>query len=136
MEHVTKAVVREAGSSKFYNAVETVGHSFVMDEPEFMSGTDLGPAPFGLVASALGACTNMTLRTYADMKKLPLDEVDTEVTHIPSKDSHHFQRIIKLTGNLIEEQRQRLLEIANKCPVHKLLVSGASVSSELSGEAA
>jgi putative redox protein len=136
MEHVTKAVVREAGSSKFYNAVETEGHSFVMDEPEFMSGTDLGPAPFGLVASALGACTNMTLRTYADMKKLPLDEVDTEVTHIPSKDGHHFQRIIKLTGNLTEEQRQRLLEIANKCPVHKLLVSGASVSSELSGEAA
>jgi putative redox protein len=136
MEHVTKAVVREAGSSKFYNAVETEGHSFVMDEPELMEGTDLGPAPFGLVASALGACTNMTLRMYADMKKLPLDEVDTEVTHTPSKDGHHFQRVIKFTGNLTEEQCQRLLEIANKCPVHRLLVSGASVSSELSGEAA
>jgi putative redox protein len=136
MEHVTKAVVREAGSSKFYNAVETEGHSFVMDEPELMGGTDLGPAPFGLVASALGACTNMTLRMYADMKKLPLDEVDNEVTHTPSKYGHHFQRMIKLTGNLTEEQRQRLLEIANKCPVHKLLVSGASVSSELSGEPA
>jgi uncharacterized OsmC-like protein len=104
MEHVTRAVVREAGSSKLYNAVEIEGHSFVMDEPAFMGGTDLGPAPFGLVASALGACTNMTLRMYAGMKKLPLDEVNTE--------------------------------IANKSPVHKLLVSGASVSSELSGEAA
>ena len=136
MEHVTKAVVREAGSSKFYNAVETEGHSFVMDEPELMGGTDLGPTPFGLVASVLGACTNMTLRMNAGMKKLPLDELDTEITHTPSKDGHHFQRIIKLTGNLTEEQRQRLLEIANKCSVHKLLVSGASVSSELSGEAA
>ena len=136
MEHVTKAVVREAGSSKFYNAVETEGHSFVMDEHEFMGGTDLGTAPFGFVASALGACTNMTLRMHADMKKLPLDEVDTEVTNTPSKDGHHFQRIIKLTGNLTEEQCQRLLEIANNCPVQKLLVSGASVSSELSGEAA
>jgi putative redox protein len=136
MEHVTRSVIREAGSSKFCNAVETEGHSFVMDEPEFMGGTDLGPAPFGLVASALGACTNMTLRMYAGMKKLPLDEVDTEITHTPSKDGHHFQRIIKLTGNLTEEQRQRLLEIANKCPVHKLLVSGGSVWSELSGEAA
>jgi putative redox protein len=136
MEHVTRAVVREAGSSKLYNAVEIEGHSFVMDEPAFMGGTDLGPAPFGLVASALGACTNMTLRMYAGMKKLPLDEVNTEITHTPSKDGHHFQRIIKLTGNLTEEQRQRLLEIANKSPVHKLLVSGASVSSELSGEAA
>ena len=132
MKHVTKAVVSEAGASKLYNAVETAGHSFVMDEPEFMGGTDLGPAPFGLVASVLGAYTNMTLRMYTDMKKLPLHEVDTEIMHTPSKDGHHFQRSINLT----EEQRKRLLDIANKCPVHKVLISGASVSSALSGEAA
>jgi putative redox protein len=136
MKHVTKAVVSEAGASKLYNAVETAGHSFVMDEPEFMGGTDLGPAPFGLVTSVLGACANMTLRMYTDMKKLPLDEVDTEIMHTPSKDGHHFQRSIKLTGNLTEEQRKRLLDIANKCPVHKVLISDASVSSALSGEAA
>jgi putative redox protein len=135
MEHVTKASVRETRSSKFDNVVETEGHSFVMDEPEWMGGTDRGPTPFSLVASALGACTNMTLRMYADMKKLPLDQVDTEVTHTPSSDGHHFQRMIKLTGNLSEEHRERLLAIANKCPVHKLLVSGATVSSELSGDA-
>ena len=132
MKHVTKAVVSEAGASKLYNAVETAGHSFVMDEPEFMGGTDLGPAPFGLVASVLGAYTNMTLRMYTDMKKLPLHEVDTEIMHTPSKDGHHFQRSINLT----EEQRKRLLDIANKCPVHKVLISDASVSSVLSGEAA
>lgn len=136
MEQVTKAIVRQAGSSKFCNAIETEGHSFLMDEPEFMGGTDLGPALSCLVASELGACTNMTLRMYADMKKLPLDEVDTEITHTPSKDSHHLQRSIKLTGNLTEEQRQRLLDIANKYPVHKVLISGAAVSSALSGEAA
>ena len=123
-------------SSKFYNAVETEGHSFVMDEHEFMGGTDLGPAPSGLVASELGACTNMMLRMYADMKKLPLDELDTEITHTPSKDSHHLQRSIKLTGNLTEEQRQRMLDIANKYPVHKVLISSTAISSALSGEAA
>ena len=136
MQHVTKAVVHEAGSSKFDSAGETEGHSFVIDESEFMEGTDLGPTHFGVVASTLGAFTNMSLRMYADMKKFPFDEVYTEVTHTPSKDGYHFQRIITLTGNLTEEQRQRLLDIENKCPVHKPLVSGATVSSELSGEAA
>jgi putative redox protein len=136
MGHISTAVVREAGTSTFYNAVETEGHTFVMDEPESMGGTNIGPAPFSLIAAALGACTNMTLRMYADLKQLPLDEVDTEVTHSPSAEGHHFQRIITLTGVLTDTQKQRLLEIANKCPVHQLLVSGAAVTSELSGEVA
>ena len=131
MDHVTKASVREAGTDKFYNAVETEGHSFVMDEPVFMGGTDQGPNPFALVASALGACTNMTLRMYADMKQLSLDEVDTDVTHTPSKDGHQFERVITLNGQLTATERARLLEIANKCPVHKLLVSGVTVNSRL-----
>jgi len=136
MGHISTAVVREAGTSTFYNAVETEGHAFVMDEPESMGGTNIGPAPFSLIAAALGACTNMTLRMYADLKQLPLDEVDTEVTHSPLAEGHHFQRIITLTGALTDTQKQRLLEIANKCPVHQLLVSGAAVTSQLSGEVA
>jgi Predicted redox protein, regulator of disulfide bond formation len=96
-----------------------------------MGGTDQGPNPFALVASALGACTNMTLRMYADMKQLNLDEVDTDVTHTPSKEGHQFERVITLNGQLTAPERARLLEIANKCPVHKLLVSGATVNSRL-----
>lgn len=131
MEHVTKASVREAGLDKFYNAVATDGHAFVMDEPVSLGGTDQGPNPFALLASALGACTNMTLRMYADRKQLNLDEVDTEVTHTASKEGHQFERVITLYGQLTAAERARCLEIANKCPVHQLLVSGAQVSSRL-----
>ena len=136
MGHISTAVVREAGTSTFYNAVETEGHAFVMDEPESMGGTNIGPTPFSLIAAALGGCTNMTLRMYADLKQLPLDEVDTEVTHSPLAEGHHFQRIITLTGALTDTQKQRLLDIANKCPVHQLLVSVAAVASQLPGEVA
>ena len=135
MEHITQASVVEAGTSRFFNSVDTDGHQFVMDEPEVMGGTDLGPSPFALVAAALGACTNMTLRMYADMKKLPLDQVETEVVHTPGKDGHHFKRIIKIQGNLSSEDRERLLVIANKCPIHKLLEHQAVVDSELAEEA-
>lgn len=135
MQHITQASVVEAGTSRFFNSVDTDGHQFVMDEPESMGGTDLGPSPFALVAAALGACTNMTLRMYADMKKMALDQVETEVVHTPGQDGHHFKRTIKIQGNLSPEERERLLVIANKCPVHKLLEQQAIVDSELAKEA-
>lgn len=136
MEHISTACVTEAGTSRFYNAVRTEGHEFVMDEPEVMGGTDIGPSPFALVVAALGACTNMTLRMYADMKKWPLDQVQTEVIHTPSKSGHHFSRVVSIEGALDAEQRARLLEIANKCPVHKLLEGQAQVDTRLAEGAA
>ena len=136
MGHISTAAVRKARTSKFYNAVETEGHAFVMDESESMGGTNIGPAPFSLIAAALGACTNMTFRIYADLKQLPLDEVDTEVAHSPPTEGNYFQRIITLTGALTETQKQRLLEIGDKWPVRRLLLSGAAVTSHLSGEIA
>jgi putative redox protein len=135
MQHITQASVVEAGTSRFFNSVDTDGHQLVMDEPESMGGTDLGPSPFALVAAALGACTNMTLRMYADMKNMALDQVETEVVHTPGQDGHHFKRTIKIQGNLSPEERERLLVIANKCPVHKLLEQQAVVDSELAKEA-
>ncbi len=135
MEHQTKGLITEAGTDRFYNAVSVDGHDFAMDEPIEMGGTDQGPSPFAMVVAALGACTNMTLRMYADMKQWPLDQVQTEVVHTPSKEGHHFTRAITLEGTLDASQRARLLEIANKCPVHKLLEGQATVESVLAEEA-
>ena len=139
MEHVTNAIVREAGSSKFYNAVEKKGHSFLMDEPELIGEEQLDPALLdpltSALALALGPGTKLTLQMYTDMKKLPLDTVNTEVTQTPSKERYHFQRVINLTGNLTSEQRQHLLEVKNKCPLHKPHATVTAVSSAVSGEA-
>lgn len=135
MEHVIQASVVEAGTSKFFNSVDTEGHQFVMDEPEAMGGTDLGPSPFALVTSALGACTNITLRMYADMKGMAVDQLETVVIHTPSKTGHHFQRTITIQGNLTSDERARLLVIANKCPVHRLLEGEAIVETLLAEEA-
>ena len=135
MAHVTNAIVREAGSSKFYNAVEKKGHSFFVDEPELIGEEQLEPALLDPLTSALGSGTKLTLQMYTDMKKLPLDTVNTEVTQTPSKERYHFQRVINLTGNLTSEQRERLLEIKNKCPLHKPRATGTAMSSAVSGEA-
>ena len=137
MEHVANAIIREAGSSKFYNAVEKRGRSFLMDEPELIGEEQLEPALLDPLTSALalGSGTKLTLQMYTGMTKLPLDIVNTEVTHTPLKGRYHLSRVINLTGNLTSEQRQRLLEVKNKCPVHKLRVTGTAMSSAVSGEA-
>ena len=135
MEHVTNTIVREAGSSKFCNAVENKGHSFLMDEPELIGEEQLEPALIDPLTSALSSGTKLTLQMYTGMTKPPLDIVNTEVTHKPSKERYHFQRVINLTGNLTSEQRQRLLEIKSKYPLHKPHATGTAVSSAVSGEA-
>jgi len=77
--------------------------------------------PFELVAAALGACTNMTLRLYADRKGYALTGVNVELTQSVSGTDRLMERVITLTGELDDDARQRLLEIANKCPVHRAL---------------
>ena len=86
MEHVANAIIREAGSSKFYNGVEKKGHSFLMDERELIGAKQLEPALLDPLTSALalGSGTKLTLQMHRDMKKLPLDTVNTEVTQTPS----------------------------------------------------
>ena len=103
------------------------------DEPVDQGGTGLGPTPYGLLCAALGACTSMTLRLYARSKGWPLDEVKVVVRHrkIYARDCaecetregriDEIEREITLIGELDEAQRKRLLEIADKCPVHRTL---------------
>jgi uncharacterized OsmC-like protein len=126
-------VVRSRGA--FRNEVEAGVHRWVLDEPASAGGTDEGPTPYDMLASALGGCTSMTLAFYARRENLPLEGVDVTVTHDrqSAKDCvdcttqmgfiHRFHVAIQLHGPLTDEQRQHLLEVAGRCPVKKTLSS-------------
>ncbi|EJL34765.1 putative redox protein, regulator of disulfide bond formation [Caulobacter sp. AP07] len=103
---------------------------FAGDLPPAQGGLDLGPTPHDLVAAGLAACTTQTLRLYAKRKAWPLGAVHVEVTwrRDPSAQPVDvFDRVLRLEGDLDEEQRQRLFEIAELCPVHKMLTAGSTV---------
>lgn len=121
--------VRDTGRGKFQVEVRASGTRFLADEPAEAGGLGSGPTPYDLLAAALGACTAMTLRLYADRKAWPLETVTVRVLHhrdgLETKD--RFAREIVLTGELSADQRHRLLEIANRCPVHQTLERGADV---------
>ena len=118
-------VVAENGKGRYQQAVAAGQHQLLADEPENLGGADSGPAPFDLVMSGLGACTSITLRMYAERKGLALERVSVALSHdkvdIDGTSRDRISRQITLEGDLNDEQRRRLLEIANKCPVHRLL---------------
>lgn len=128
-------VVQETRKSKF-NQIITVGsHRLVADEPVAAGGEDAGPGPYDFLLGGLGACTSMTMRLYADRKSLPLDRVTVTLKHskIYAKDCaecetrdgmlDQIERDIAMDGALDAEQRKKLMEIADKCPVHRTLTS-------------
>ena len=118
-------------------------HSLIADEPVVAGGTDAGPGPYEFLLAALGACTSMTVQMYARMKSWPLDKVEVSLRHdrIHAADCQECEtkeggitridRYISLTGDLTSEQRQRLLEIAQRCPVHKTLTAEISIKDYL-----
>ncbi|MCE7053247.1 alpha/beta fold hydrolase [Algoriphagus sp. AGSA1] len=124
--------VRLSGE-KYTTEVMTPNHHLIADEPLDVGGADLGPNPYDLLMASLGSCTAMTLKMYAERKKWPLEQVSVFLNHekVHLSDSAHpedksakvsqFTRIIEIEGDLDAEQRQRLLEISNKCPVHRTL---------------
>lgn len=127
-------IVEETRAGKFQVAVRAPGATFFADEPVAAGGMGTGPSPYDLVSAGLGACTAMTLRMYADLKALPLARVKVAVGHVKVKGrtpSDVFSRRISLEGALTPEQTARLLEIADKCPVHRSLEGGAAVETEL-----
>ena len=100
------------------------------DEPVAVGGLASGPTPYDLVAAGLGACTVMTLRLYAERKGLPLERASVEVRHARVANqtpADVFERVLTLEGTLDPDQRARMLEIADKCPVHRTLEGGATV---------
>lgn len=132
-EGVTR--VSEADPNGFLQDVHMGQHHLKADEPVGFGGTDLGPSPYQFLAAALGTCTAMTIRMYARRKAWPLDRVDVDVSHEKQHATDcndcdkidEFTRIITLTGALDQDQRSRLLEIADKCPVHKTLEAEATI---------
>ena len=126
--------VTETGEGAFQVEVIAGGVRFLADEPPEVGGLGSGPTPYDLLAAGLGACTAMTLRLYARGKQLPLDKVTVTVGHSRRSDvepADLFTRRLHLEGALSEEQRQRLAEIAARCPVHRTLERGAAVETEL-----
>jgi putative redox protein len=125
---------------KFLRGMYSNGHFLRADEPLRYGGKDLGPSPYDLLLMSLGACTSMTLRMYANRKKLPLEDVIIRLVHerVHAEDCvdceskvERITRRISLVGELNEEQRSRLLEIADKCPVHRSLENEPKIVTEL-----
>lgn len=135
--------VSETGNGKFQNLVHTGNHSFLADEPEPVGGLDAGPSPYDLLASALGTCTAMTLRMYAGFKKLDVGKITVDVSHhkIHAKDCEEcadetregggkidiFDRTIRVEGLEDPDLQSKLVEIADKCPVHRTIEKGGVV---------
>jgi uncharacterized OsmC-like protein/pimeloyl-ACP methyl ester carboxylesterase len=123
-------LVQETGVGKLQVEVRAGTTRFLADEPVALGGLGSGPAPHDLLCAALGACTAMTLRLYADRKQWPLARVRVTVSHSKDKDrkpADLFTRSILLDGALDPEQRTRLIEIANRCPVHRTLEAGSAI---------
>ena len=116
-------------------------HHVLADEPVAYGGTNRGMSPYGFVTAGLGACTSMTIRMYARRKGWPLAHVSVDVSHakVHARDTEgggridEFTRVIRLEGDLDAGQRARLLEIADKCPVHRTLEASATIRTELDG---
>ena len=139
----TRVVVRTGEGLR--TEVEAGGHGLVADEPESLGGTDAGPTPYDYLLAALGGCTAMTLRMYADRKGWPLESVTVRLSQerIHATDCGECEteegridrigREIELVGTLDEEQRRRLLEVADMCPVHRTLKAEVLVENSLVG---
>ncbi len=140
----TGALVRETRLGKFQQRIRVGRHSLLADEPESYGGLDSGPSPYDFLSVALGACTTMTMRMYADHKGFEPDRLSVQVLHdkVHAKDCSdcgegregridRFERIITIDGDIDEETRQKLLKIADKCPVHRTLEASSAIVTRL-----
>ena len=130
--------VAETGRGKYQVEARVNGSALIIDEPKSVGGEGAGPNPYNLLSAALGACTSMTIRLYAQHKGWALARVEVAVRHsragLQARD--HFALEIALEGDLDDAQRARLMEIAERCPVHLTLARGSDVTAGLAAPAA
>ncbi len=136
-------VVARLNEGPFLTEILAGPHHLLADEPTSVGGSNLGPSPYEFLSSGLGACTAMTIKMYTDRKKWPLEEVlvhlnydnkyleDCDKCETEERKIGKFERIIEVKGNLDEGQRKRILQIANKCPVHKTLEQGVTIETKM-----
>ncbi len=139
-------VVTVTGRTPYRTEVLAGGHALVVDEPLRLGGQDTGPTPYDLLLTALGTCTGITLRMYADRKGWPLEEITVRLRHHKERAPQgeppasgevrvdHIQEILELRGPLDVEQRTRLAEISSRCPVYKTLKAGVQIETRLATE--
>jgi len=137
-----QAVARNEKEKGFLTEIKASGHYLISDEPEDVGGTNLGGTPYDLLVSALGACTAMTIRMYANLKGMNLEEVkvnlsmgrkyaeDSKNPDSLGKKIEFIEREIELTGDLSQQERERIIKIADRCPVHKTLTQGMIVKTK------
>jgi uncharacterized OsmC-like protein len=138
-----RSVVVRGNAHGFAQVIHAGRHRFAADEPASVGGTDTGPSPYDLLLAALGACTSITVAMYARRKAWPLEEVTVHLRHskiyaadcaeCETKEGmlDRIERDIHFAGPLTEEQRSRLLEISNKCPVHRTLTSEIEIDTRV-----
>jgi putative redox protein len=136
-------LVASTGGGRFEQVMMDGRHRLRADEPAAVGGNDIGPGPYELLLMSLGACTSMTLKLYAGQKKWPLENVEVRLTHAKvhvedcaecektAAKLDRIERVVTLIGALSEEQRARLMEIADKCPVHRTLTSKIDIVTRL-----
>jgi putative redox protein len=138
---MSKTLSIDSGPSNYAQKVSVGAHVLLADEPAHSGGSDTGPNPQEYLMAALGACASITAQMYAEKKQWNLQSVHIDVTYeqVPAADhtasgaaigmADHFEMAISLVGDLTEEQRNRLFEVANRCPTHRVLTSGATIQS-------
>jgi len=130
-----REVIVENTTHHFTQKISVDKHTLYSDEPKELKGDDLGPTPFELLLSALGSCTAITLTMYAEMKKINLDVISVRLNYIPPNKLENtpsrITRKIHLEGDFTEAQRDRMLEIADRCPVHRTLRQGVDIMSSI-----
>jgi putative redox protein len=131
---IARAVAASQQGPGYRVEIHSGPHRLSADEPVELGGTATGPSPYGLLASSLGACTAITLRMYAERKDWPLERVEVRLSIDEDDGAQRISRELRLDGKLDEEQRARLLDIAERTPVTKTLRAGVAIETRLAPE--